>query len=246
MKLNKKKRKIKFILSFFFILLFVMSSAKTSFAKKADIIFENNQLTIHNAGSLYTDTDLFGNFKNLMPGDFKKENIIIKNKCQNFDLIKIYLKAISPDQLENPLSGASVDSSQELLSHFSKKVYLEEELIFHDSPDQMAVLEENIFLGTLHKNETINLNVELKVPLELDKKYMNSLGEVVWVFTAEGYKETLASDQAPIKTSQATEEIPKTGESSYFPIIILLLLIGFGLLLLAIFIKRKDDREEKR
>ena len=42
-------------------------------------------LAIETTGSGYTDTDLFGNFKNVMPGDELTENITIKNNVSGFD-----------------------------------------------------------------------------------------------------------------------------------------------------------------
>ena len=47
-----------------------------------------NGLVIETTGSGYTDTDLFGNFKNVMPGDELTENITIKNNVSGFDYVR--------------------------------------------------------------------------------------------------------------------------------------------------------------
>lgn len=63
-----------------------------------------NGLVIETTGSGYTDTDLFGNFKNVMPGDELTENITIKNNVSGFDYVKLYIRAEAHDEEGNPLS----------------------------------------------------------------------------------------------------------------------------------------------
>lgn len=57
-----------------------------------------NGLVIETTGSGYTDTDLFGNFKNVMPGDELTENITIKNNVSGFDYVKLYIRAEAHDE----------------------------------------------------------------------------------------------------------------------------------------------------
>ena len=61
-------------------------------------------LVIETIGSGYTDTDLFGNFKNVMPGDELTENITIKNNVSGFDYVKLYIRAVPHDEQGNPLT----------------------------------------------------------------------------------------------------------------------------------------------
>ena len=63
-----------------------------------------NGLVIETTGSGYTDTDLFGNFKNVMPGDELTENITIKNNVSGFDYVKLYIRAEAHDEEGNPLT----------------------------------------------------------------------------------------------------------------------------------------------
>lgn len=45
-------------------------------------------------GSSYTDTDLFGGFKDVMPGDTKTETITIENKRTDYDHVDVYLSVV--------------------------------------------------------------------------------------------------------------------------------------------------------
>ena len=51
-------------------------------------------LVIETTGSGYTDTDLFNNFKDVMPGDERTETITIKNSVNGFDYVKLYIRAV--------------------------------------------------------------------------------------------------------------------------------------------------------
>lgn len=156
------------------------------------------------AGSSYTDTDLFSAFKGCMPGDTLIETIAIKNSATDCDYIKLYLKAVAHDEGTNPLtyqepsknpdsatqSGAvqrseTVATMKEFLSQLTMRIYNGENLIYSASPDQAGALADNVLLGTLTAGQTLNLRVELDVPLELGNKYANRVGEVDWVFLAE-------------------------------------------------------------
>ena len=63
-----------------------------------------NGIVIEAVGSGYTDTDLFDNFKNVMPGDELTEDITIKNNVTGFDYVKLYIRAVPHDAQGNPLT----------------------------------------------------------------------------------------------------------------------------------------------
>ena len=66
-----------------------------------------------------------------------------------------------------------------------------ESVIFSASPDQEAQLAENALLGELKPGESLSLNVNLSVPIEMGNEYANRVGEVDWVFTVEEVPEPL-------------------------------------------------------
>lgn len=169
-------------------------------------------LVIETTGSGYTDTDLFGNFKNVMPGDELTENITIKNNVSGFDYVKLYIRAEAHDEEGNPLTyserfenedghdQADIDGVRDetvvtmadFLSKLTMEVYLvnadgTKQSIFSASPDQTAQLTDNVLLGTFAKGKSAKLEAVLHVPAELGNEYAYRVGEVDWLFTVEGF-----------------------------------------------------------
>lgn len=180
-------------------LLVVMSMSVTAFAASPSIMFEGFSKGFDfQPGSEYTETDLFGSFKNVMPGDTVTETITFTNSATDCDFVNLYMRAEAHDETDNPLSPKvaekeSVATMTEFLSKLSMKVWNGTELIYDASPDQLDGLKSNKFLGTFHTGETATLKVELSVPIELDNKYANRVGEVDWIFHVEAYNESQLS-----------------------------------------------------
>ena len=186
-------------ISFILMLLLVMSFATTAFAADSSITFTGFSSGFEfQPGSEYTETDLFGSFKNVMPGDTVTETITFTNSATDCDFVNLYMRAEAHDETDNPLSPKvaekeSVATMTEFLSKLSMKVWNGTELIYDASPDQLDGLESNKFLGTFRTGETATLKVELSVPIELDNKYANRVGEVDWIFHVEAYNESQLS-----------------------------------------------------
>ena len=186
-------------ISFILMLLLVMSFATTAFAADSSITFTGFSSGFEfQPGSEYTETDLFQNFKNVMPGDTVTETITFTNSATDCDFVNLYMRAEAHDETDNPLSPKvaekeSVATMTEFLSKLSMKVWNGTELIYDASPDQLDGLKSNKFLGTFRTGETATLKVELSVPIELDNKYANRVGEVDWIFHVEAYNESQLS-----------------------------------------------------
>lgn len=186
-------------ISFILMLLLVMSFATTAFAADSSITFTGFSSGFEfQPGSEYTETDLFQNFKNVMPGDTVTETIAFTNSATDCDFVNLYMRAEAHDETDNPLSPKvaekeSVATMTEFLSKLSMKVWNGTELIYDASPDQLDGLKSNKFLGTFRTGETATLKVELSVPIELDNKYANRVGEVDWIFHVEAYNESQLS-----------------------------------------------------
>ena len=150
-----------------------------------------NGLVIETVGSGYTDTDLFNNFKDVMPGDERTETITIKNSVNGFDYVKLYIRAVPHDEQGNPLTydekfenedgkdQANVDSERDetvatmadFLAQLSMKIYLvnadgTKETIFSATPDQSAQLTDNVLLGTFAKGKSAKLEA-VRLPWNL-------------------------------------------------------------------------------
>ena len=177
-------------------LLMVMSLAPTALAASPAITFTGFSKGFDfQPGSEYTQTDLFGGFKNVMPGDTVTETITFTNSAADCDFVNLYMRAAAHDEAANPLSSKvaekeTVVTMTEFLSKLSMKVWNGTELIYDASPDQLDGLKTNKFLGTFRTGETATLKVELTVPIELDNKFANRVGEVDWIFHVEAYNES--------------------------------------------------------
>ena len=193
------KKSFKAITSLVLMLLVVMSMSVTVFAASPSITFEGFSKGFDfQPGSEYTETDLFGSFKNVMPGDTVTETITFTNSAADCDFVNLYMRAEAHDEAANPLSPKvaeteTVATMTEFLSKLSMKVWNGTELIYDASPDQLDGLKSNKFLGTFRTGETATLKVELSVPIELDNKYANRVGEVDWIFHVEAYNESQLS-----------------------------------------------------
>ena len=193
------KKSCKATFSLVLMLLMVMSLASTAFAASPSITFNGFSKGFDfQPGSEYTETDLFGSFKNVMPGDTVTETITFTNSAADCDFVNLYMRAEAHDETANPLSPKvaekeTVVTMTEFLSKLSMKVWNGTELIYDASPDELDGLKTNKFLGTYHSGEKATLKVELNVPIELGNEYANRVGEVDWIFHVEAYNESQLS-----------------------------------------------------
>lgn len=171
----------------------LFSCIATVSADSHTIIYKNRRdLFDFGSGTSFSDTDLFTGFKNVMPGDTLYESVTIKNSSSDCAYIKVYLKA-KPHNGENlPKSEAvsakeSLESMNDFLSKLSMKVWQGEKLLFSASPNAADGLTNSVLLGTFFKGDSATLNIEFSMPLELDNRYANRLGEVDWTFAVEAF-----------------------------------------------------------
>lgn len=203
------KRTFRNISSLLIAIIMLLSLSITVFATDSTITFNGAQEGFaFQPGSEYTETDLFDNFKNVMPGDQLTETIQLKNAATDCDYIKLYMRAVVHDEDGNPLTYSevfenadgkdqtgvegqrdeTVATMQDFLSQLTMRIYNGSELIYEASPDQAGALVNNVLLGTLSNGEELTLKVELDVPIELGNEYANRVGEVDWVFLAECFE----------------------------------------------------------
>lgn len=231
----------------FLALLVIFSSIPVAFAADSTIVVKSNNLFKYDVVSQYSATDLFDNFKNVMPGDKLTETVTITNRNVGADYIEVYLKAVPHDGTENPLtysesyenldghdqtglSGQRDETAatmSEFLSQLTMRVYCGKTLVFEGSPNETGKLENNIFLGKIRRLKSMELNVELEVPVTLDNSFANRVGEVDWQFTVEAHNDP--------------KDNPKTGD--YIIMGALALMILSGSILILLFVLRKKRRK---
>ena len=193
------KKSCKAVFSLVLMLLIVMSLSSTAYAAAPSITFKGFTSGFDfQPGSEYTATDLFNSFKNVMPGDTVTETITFTNSASDCDFVNLYMRAEAHDETANPLSPKvaekeTVAAMTEFLSKLSMKVWNGTELIYDAAPNELGGLGSNQFLGTFRSGETATLKVELSVPIDLDNKFADRIGEVDWIFHVEAYNESQLS-----------------------------------------------------
>ena len=177
-------------------------------------------------GSDYSLTDLFPNFKDVMPGDTLTQKITVKNDADNKVKVKIYMRSL----------GAHADSV-EFLSQLGLKVQKsadnEMAYMFDAAADETAQLTDWVCLGTLYSGGEVNLDVTLSVPVELDNMFQNKIGYLDWEFMIEEF---------PIEPDDPKP--PQTGDNSNLGLWFTLMLCSGAMLLILLVWRKKDEKEE--
>lgn len=169
-------------------LLLVASLGVTAFAQDSTITYSGRDSIAFAPGGAYTATDLFPNFKNVMPGDnAKSQNVTIRNTSGSY--IRLYMRAEVHDAEQNPPEvQADVATMQEFLSKLTLRIYKGSETVpfYSGTPDKTGILSgDGIHLANLESGQSMKLRAELDVPDSLDNRYAQRVGEVDWIFRVE-------------------------------------------------------------
>lgn len=178
-------------------------------------------------GSDYAPSDLFPNFKNVMPGDSITQTITVKNDASKKVKVKIYVRSL----------GAREDSV-DFLSQLRLRVEKSEENVmgymFDAAANESAQLTDWVCLGTLYSGGEVNLNVILDVPVALDNQYQQQIGYLQWEFMIE---EHVIEPTDP--------EPPKTGDDAQIFLGIGMMMISFCAFTISVFAWKRKRNEEQ-
>ena len=194
------KKKINKITSLFLALALVFTMSIPTFATDSVITFNGMQEGFSTSGTLqHEDADLFGAFKDVMPGDKLTETIEIKNAATDCDYINLYMKAEAKDSA----------SMKEFLAQLTMRVFNGETKIYEGSPDKTGALADYVSLGQLYNGESLKLKVEIDVPITMGNQYADRTGSVSWSFLAEG----IQSNQLTVQNVWADNGYPDRPDS---------------------------------
>jgi hypothetical protein len=203
-------------------------SATPAFAADGKVTYNGEaQQFIFEPGSEHSPTDLFPNFKDVMPGDSITQKITVKNDIHNDVKVKIYIRSLGAHE-------DSVDFLSQL--HLTVKKSEENEMayMFDAAADDTAGLTDWVLLGTLYSGGEVNLDVVLDVPTSLTNEHSEQIGFIDWEFAIEEF---------PVEPGDPS---PPTGDRSYIFVYIASIA---GIVALAaviiIFVVLKKDRKEK-
>ena len=113
-------------------------------------------------------TDLFANFKEVMPGDTLTQTIYVQaNQIQK--VTDVYLTMEKVDEVKLP---------QEILF----RLYAEETLIVEDSLNNYETMSDGILLHRFEGEDTIVIKAVLEVPIEIGNEVANLCKNLKWTF----------------------------------------------------------------
>lgn len=219
---------MKRIITVLITLALVMSSVVYATADNGSVIYDGiAQQFIFQPGSEHSLTDLFPNFKDVMPGDSLTQQITVRNDAYHEVKVKIYLRSL----------GAH-EGSEEFLSQLRLTVAHAKEnemaYMFDAAADETAQLTDWVCLGTLYSGGIVNLDVRLDVPIEMGNEFQDQIGFLDWEFKVEEF---------PIEPDDPT---PPTGDDTPLMAMSIMLVVSAGFLFLLVFMKRKRKEEEEQ
>ena len=219
---------MKKIITLFVVLVLALSSVLPVFAADGKVTYSGNAGSfVFEPGSDHSLTDLFPNFKGVMPGDTLTQKITVKNDADNKVKVKIYIRSL----------GAHEDS-KEFLSQLGLKVKKSSDndmaYMFDAAANETAQLTDWVYLGTLYSGGEVNLDVTLNVPTSLDNEYQSKIGYLDWEFMIEEF---------PIE--EGDPKPPQTGDNSNMALWFTIMICSLIMMIILLVWRKKDKENEE-
>lgn len=216
---------MKKVIAFFLIVSVLLACSVNAFAAGGSVTYDGEaRKFIFAPGSDYSPTDLFENFKGVMPGDSLTQDITVVNDAYHNVKVKIYMRAL----------GAH-DDSIDFLSQMKLRVKKNDGntmgYMFDAAADETAQLTDWVCLGTLYSGGKVDLQVLLDVPTSLDNTYSDQIGYLDWEFKVEEF---------PIEDTDPKP--PQTGDNSKITLWVGAMVLSGGILVLLIASRKRKEQ----
>lgn len=188
---------------------------------------------IFSPGSGSSATDLFENFKAVIPGDELTDSVEVRNNSGR--TVRIYMKALGAEP-----------GSEDFLNQMGLVVKKGDAEIFNSQADKTAQLTDWVLLGEYAAGDKQLLDMSLSVPIEMNDDYQNAIGYLNWVFKVEEVDEPTPGDEptptpgdTPTPSDTPTPDSPGTGDNAHIAFYAILLAGAAGT---ALALRRKKQQ----
>lgn len=172
------KKMISIVISLLIVMTMLSSLSISAYATGKVTYSADSDKFIFEPGSSHSPTDLFTDYKGLMPGDSVKQDITVKNDSSYGVKVKIYVRSLGAHE-------ESVDFLSKLHLTVATAENNEMAYMFDAAADQTDGMTDWVYLGTLYSGGEVNLMLNLDIPVELGNEYQDAIGYINWEFKVE-------------------------------------------------------------